>query len=183
MPDRFSDISCFVCSVPSLGGRAHRALQHYRGTDSSIEITRWRNSRTAWRMFILGFAKKILLANPMGRVADAVFCAHAPLPLDAWFGVIAYAFQIYFDFSGYSDMAVGLGRMFGFVIPKNFSSPYLSESITDFWRRWHISLSTWLRDYLYLPLGGNAMARDAPTSIWHWLCCWVDCGMERIGHS
>ena len=70
-------------------------------------------------------------------------------------GVIAYAFQIYFDFSGYSDMAIGLGRMFGFVIPENFRSPYLSESITDFWRRWHISLSTWLRDYLYMPLGGN----------------------------
>ena len=79
----------------------------------------------------------------------------APLPLDAWVGVIAYAFQIYFDFSGYSDMAIGLGRMFGFVIPENFRSPYLSESITDFWRRWHISLSTWLRDYLYIPLGGN----------------------------
>jgi alginate O-acetyltransferase complex protein AlgI len=70
---------------------------------------------------------------------------------------IAYAFQIYFDFSGYSDMAIGLGRMFGFVIPENFRSPYLSESITDFWRRWHISLSTWLRDYLYLPLGGNRL--------------------------
>ena len=75
--------------------------------------------------------------------------------LDAWFGVFAYAFQIYFDFSGYSDMAVGLGRMFGFVIPKNFDSPYLADSITDFWRRWHICLSTWLRDYLYIPLGGN----------------------------
>ncbi len=77
------------------------------------------------------------------------------LLLDAWVGVIAYAFQIYFDFSGYSDMAVGLSRLFGFVIPKNFASPYLAESITDFWRRWHISLSTWLRDYLYVPLGGN----------------------------
>ena len=91
----------------------------------------------------------------MGNVADAVFSAHAPVALDAWFGVTAYAFQIYFDFSGYSDMAVGLSRMFGFVIPMNFNSPYLSESITDFWRRWHISLSTWLRDYLYIPLGGN----------------------------
>ena len=79
------------------------------------------------------------------------------MPLDAWIGAIAYAFQIYFDFSGYSDMAIGLGRMFGFVIPENFRSPYLSESITDFWRRWHISLSTWLRDYLYLPLGGNRL--------------------------
>jgi alginate O-acetyltransferase complex protein AlgI len=75
--------------------------------------------------------------------------------LDAWFGVVAYAFQIYFDFSGYSDMAIGLGRMIGFEFLKNFNSPYLAESITDFWRRWHISLSTFLRDYLYIPLGGN----------------------------
>jgi alginate O-acetyltransferase complex protein AlgI len=75
--------------------------------------------------------------------------------LDAWYGVTAYAFQIYFDFSGYSDMAIGLGLMFGFVFAKNFDSPYISQSITEFWRRWHISLSTWLRDYLYVPLGGN----------------------------
>jgi alginate O-acetyltransferase complex protein AlgI len=106
-------------------------------------------------LFILGFAKKTLLANPMGTLADSVFSAQSPLALDAWTGAIGYAFQIYFDFSGYSDMAVGLSRMFGFVIPKNFSTPYLAESITDFWRRWHISLSTWLRDYLYIPLGGN----------------------------
>lgn len=105
--------------------------------------------------FSLGMAKKILLANPCGFAADAAFNAGSVNVLDAWTGVVAYAFQIYFDFSGYSDMAIGLGLMFGFVFPKNFNSPYLAESITDFWRRWHISLSTWLRDYLYLPLGGN----------------------------
>ena len=105
--------------------------------------------------FSLGMAKKILLANPCGKVADSVFDAASALPLDAWFGALAYAFQIYFDFSGYSDMAIGLGLMLGFVFPKNFDSPYKAESITDFWRRWHISLSTWLRDYLYIPLGGN----------------------------
>jgi alginate O-acetyltransferase complex protein AlgI len=105
--------------------------------------------------FSLGMAKKILLANPCGFAADTVFNAVSVNTLDAWTGVAAYAFQIYFDFSGYSDMAIGLGLMFGFVFPKNFDSPYLSESITDFWRRWHISLSTWLRDYLYRPLGGN----------------------------
>jgi alginate O-acetyltransferase complex protein AlgI len=77
--------------------------------------------------------------------------------VDAWYGVVAYAFQIYFDFSGYSDMAIGLGLMLGFVFPKNFDSPYKADSITDFWRRWHVSLSTWLRDYLYLPLGGNRL--------------------------
>ena len=96
-----------------------------------------------------------MLANPLGRVADAAFDAQSLATPDAWFGVLAYAFQIYFDFSGYSDMAVGLGRMIGFEFLKNFDSPYHAQSITDFWRRWHISLSTFLRDYLYIPLGGN----------------------------
>lgn len=106
-------------------------------------------------IFILGFAKKILLANPCGAVADAVFGAAGPTALDAWVGAIAYAFQIYFDFCGYSDMAVGLGRMLGFEFPRNFDAPYRSESITELWRRWHISLSSVLRDYLYYALGGN----------------------------
>jgi alginate O-acetyltransferase complex protein AlgI len=91
----------------------------------------------------------------MGRVADAAFNAQALSSGDAWFGALAYAFQIYFDFAGYSDMAVGLGRMIGFEFMKNFDAPYHADSITDFWRRWHISLSTFLRDYLYIPLGGN----------------------------
>jgi alginate O-acetyltransferase complex protein AlgI len=103
----------------------------------------------------VGLAKKVLLANPCGRIADTVFDAAGPSALQAWQGVTAYAFQIYFDFSGYSDMAIGLGLMLGFVFAKNFDSPYLSGSITEFWRRWHLSLSTWLRDYLYVPLGGN----------------------------
>jgi alginate O-acetyltransferase complex protein AlgI len=103
----------------------------------------------------LGLAKKVLLANPCGKIADVVFDAGSRGVLDAWYGLCAYAFQIYFDFSAYSDMAIGLGLMLGFVFPKNFDSPYLSQSITEFWRRWHISLSTWLRDYLYAPLGGN----------------------------
>lgn len=103
----------------------------------------------------LGMAKKVLLANPCGWVADATFDAASLHTAEAWLGAIAYGFQIYFDFSGYSDMAIGLGLMIGFVFPKNFDSPYKAESITDFWRRWHISLSTWLRDYLYVPLGGN----------------------------
>lgn len=103
----------------------------------------------------LGLAKKILLANPCGKVADMIFDAGSITMLQAWYGAAAYAFQIYFDFSAYSDIAIGLGLMLGFVFPKNFDSPYLARSITDFWRRWHISLSTWLRDYLYIPLGGN----------------------------
>lgn len=106
-------------------------------------------------IFIVGFAKKILLANPCGQVADAVFNTDGTCAIDAWIGVLAYAFQIYFDFCGYSDMAVGLGRMLGFEFLKNFDAPYRSESITDLWRRWHISLSSVLRDYLYIALGGN----------------------------
>ena len=105
--------------------------------------------------FMLGMGKKILLANPCGKIADTAFGAGALSALDAWYGAVAYAFQIYFDFSGYSDMAIGLGLMLGFVFAKNFDSPYKSLSITEFWRRWHISLSTWLKDYLYIPLGGN----------------------------
>jgi alginate O-acetyltransferase complex protein AlgI len=105
--------------------------------------------------FSLGLSKKVLLANPCGKIADLAFDAGSLTMLDAWYGVTAYAFQIYFDFSGYSDMAIGLGLMIGFVFAKNFDSPYKSQSITEFWRRWHISLSTCLRDYLYVPLGGN----------------------------
>jgi alginate O-acetyltransferase complex protein AlgI len=153
---RFSDISCFVSLFPHLVAgpivRYNILAEQIASRTHTLE-----KFAEGVATFILGLAKKILLANPMGLVADAVFAAQAPSPLAAWMGIVAYAFQIYFDFSGYSDMAIGLGRMFGFVIPENFKSPYLSESITDFWRRWHISLSTWLRDYLYVPLGGNRL--------------------------
>ena len=109
-----------------------------------------------WR-FSLGLAKKVLLANPLAALADWAFALPpADLgPLAAWTGALAYAFQIFFDFAGYSDMAIGLGRMLGFRFRENFDAPYLSPSITDFWRRWHISLGTWMREYLYIPLGGN----------------------------
>jgi alginate O-acetyltransferase complex protein AlgI len=106
-------------------------------------------------LFIAGFAKKVLLADTLAGLADAVFTAESPGASDAWFGAVAYSFQLYFDFSGYSEMAVGLGLMLGFECPRNFNAPYLVRSITDFWRRWHISLSSWFRDYLYIPLGGN----------------------------
>ena len=107
--------------------------------------------------FLFGFAKKMLLANSMGEVADGIFALQAGGMATslAWIGAIAYTFQIYFDFSAYSDMAIGLGRMFGFHFEENFNYPYISKSITEFWRRWHISLSTWFRDYVYIPLGGN----------------------------
>ena len=109
------------------------------------------------RRFILGLGKKVLIANVLGRAADYIFILppeRIPLSL-AWLGAISYTLQIYFDFSGYSDMAIGLGRMFGFHFLENFNYPYISRSIREFWRRWHISLSSWFRDYLYIPLGGN----------------------------
>jgi alginate O-acetyltransferase complex protein AlgI len=107
--------------------------------------------------FVLGLAKKVLIANVLGEQADHIFTA-APntlAPGQAWLGALAYTFQIYFDFSGYSDMAIGIGRMIGFQFPENFNNPYVSRSITEFWQRWHITLGRWMRDYLYIPLGGN----------------------------
>jgi len=107
--------------------------------------------------FIIGLAKKVLIANTLGAVADQIFDSH-PGDLSsgmAWVGVVAYTFQIYYDFAGYSDMAIGLGNMMGFKFPENFNFPYVSATITEFWRRWHITLSQWMRDYLYIPLGGN----------------------------
>ncbi len=105
--------------------------------------------------FQAGLAKKVLIADVLAPTADAAFALSNPSTIDAWIGALAYTFQIYFDFSGYSDMAIGLGLMIGFRFPINFDQPYRSRSITEFWRRWHVSLSAFLRDYLYLPLGGN----------------------------
>ena len=105
------------------------------------------------RLFIVGLSKKVLLANQMGALWESLQTQDGMLA--AWVGIAAYALQLYFDFSGYSDMAIGLGRMFGFEFLINFNYPYIAKSITDFWRRWHISLSTWFREYVYIPLGGN----------------------------
>ena len=107
------------------------------------------------KRFACGIGKKVLLANNIGLLWEAASAQAAPTVLTAWLGVIAYGFQIYFDFSGYSDMAIGLGRMLGFRFLENFNYPFLADSITDFWRRWHISMGTWFRDYVYIPLGGN----------------------------
>ncbi len=128
--------------------------------------------------FVVGLGKKVLLANQIGALWSEIYAlGGSSSALMAWLGAIAFTFQIYFDFSGYSDMAIGLGRMFGFKFPENFRYPYQSVSITDFWRRWHITLSTWFREYLYIPLGGNrrGFARQALnllivwtlTGFWH----------------
>lgn len=110
--------------------------------------------------FSLGLGKKLLLADYLALLTDMIFSSNGTNSiLSAWLGAIAYTLQIYFDFSGYSDMAIGLGKMFGFSINENFNYPYIADSVTDFWRRWHISLSTWLRDYVYIPLGGNRVSK------------------------
>ena len=126
---------------------------------------------------VIGLGKKVLIANQMGAIWEDIAAMSDPTAITAWIGAIAYTFQIYFDFSGYSDMAIGLGRVFGFHFLENFNYPYVSRSVTEFWRRWHISLSTWFRDYLYIPLGGNRVSRGkqirnllivwALTGFWH----------------
>ncbi len=127
--------------------------------------------------FIVGFAKKVILANSAGQLFEQIFALQPGRfsVLTAWIGCGAYAFQIYFDFSGYSDMAVGLGRMFGFEFRKNFEYPYISRSITEFWRRWHISLGTWFREYVYIPLGGNR--HGASRQIKNLLIVWMLTGL------
>lgn len=133
------------------------------------------------RRFLIGLAKKVILANNIGflwqEISTTFLSGEGISMLTAWIGAAAFTFQIYFDFSGYSDMAIGLGAMFGFHFPENFSYPYEAESITDFWRKWHISLSTWFREYVYIPLGGNRKGRKRQvialflvwtlTGIWH----------------
>ena len=131
------------------------------------------------QVFVVGLAKKVLLANNLGMLWDAYKAMPAGqlTTAGAWLGILAFSLQLYFDFSGYSDMAIGLGRMLGFEFSPNFNYPYISRSITEFWRRWHISLGTWFREYLYIPLGGNRVSRGrllfnllvvwAATGIWH----------------
>ena len=116
--------------------------------------------------FVLGLAKKVLIADQIAALVNPLLHSYSTLsPLAAWGAAIGYAYQLYFDFSGYSDMAIGLGLLFGLHIPVNFNAPYRAEGIGDFWRRWHISLSSWLRDYLYIPLGGSTVAAPGRRSI------------------
>lgn len=123
--------------------------------------------------FIVGLSKKVLLANKFGIIADEIFKLNGNYNLSvplSWFGVLMFALQIYYDFSGYSDMAIGLGKMFGFNFLENFDYPYISKSITEFWRRWHMSLGTWFRDYIYIPLGGNRVS--VPRHIFNMFIVW-----------
>lgn len=152
----FLEFACFVSLFPQLV--AGPIIRYQDLADQLVHRPHtW--ARFSWGvlLFELGLAKKVLLANPCGFVANQAFQAGALEWGTAWWGLLAYSLQIYFDFSGYSDMAMGLGGMFGFTFPQNFRSPYQAESLTDFWRRWHITLSTFLREYLYVPLGGNRL--------------------------
>jgi alginate O-acetyltransferase complex protein AlgI len=152
--------AAFVTMFPQLiAGPIVRYIdieEQLRNKDLSVK-----NFSSGIERFIIGLAKKMLLANSCAYIADNIFAQQISeiSTFHAWAGIIAYAFQIYFDFSGYSDMAIGLGRMFGFDFLENFNYPYISRSIREFWRRWHISLSTWFRDYLYIPLGGSKGGR------------------------
>ncbi len=130
---------------------------------------------TGMERFIFGLGKKVLLSNYVAQIADNIFLMPSQSVLTAWLGAAAYTLQIYYDFSGYSDMAIGLGRMFGFHFSENFQYPYMSGSVTEFWRRWHISLGTWFRDYVYIPLGGNRVSR--PRWIFNTLIVWTLTGI------
>lgn len=148
------DFACFVAMFPQLV--AGPIVRFCEVADQLVTRTHTLDKFARGVAFLsLGLAKKILIANACGKVANLCFDAGSVGVADAWYGMFAYSFQIYFDFSAYSDMAVGLGLMLGFMFPKNFDSPYLSQSITELWRRWHLSLSFFLRDYLYIALGGN----------------------------
>ena len=166
--NRLDDVACYISMFPQLiAGPIIRyntiSEQLYNRTTSFNQFSK------GIRRFVVGLAKKILIANILGSAADAIF----QLPFKelstpvAWLGAISYTLQIYFDFSAYSDMAIGLGLILGFKFPENFNFPYVSTSVKEFWRRWHISLSTWFKDYLYIPLGGNKHGKwRTYTNLW-----------------
>ncbi len=175
---KFVDLALYISLFPQL-----IAGPIVRYNDIAGQLVARKNNLSSFssgvERFVLGLAKKVLIANQFALLADTAFNT-APGELStfvAWAGIIAYSFQIYFDFSGYSDMAIGLGRMFGFQFLENFNFPYIARSIREFWRRWHISLSNWFRDYLYIPLGGNRKSNKRTyinlfivffvTGIWH----------------
>jgi alginate O-acetyltransferase complex protein AlgI len=156
-------------------------IVRYQTVENEIRIRKEKFDEVigGMRRFIVGLAKKVIIANNVGAIATAIYSGdpHTYGTGFYWLAAVCYALQIYFDFSGYSDMAIGLGQMFGFHFLENFNYPYIATSITDFWRRWHISLSTWFRDYVYIPLGGNRVAKGrwifnlcvvwALTGFWH----------------
>ncbi|HEV7514833.1 MAG TPA: MBOAT family O-acyltransferase [Thermoanaerobaculia bacterium] len=153
----FFELACYVCLFPQLvAGPIVRFRQIESDLENLGQADRVHNLDRGWSFFAIGMMKKVLLADSLASIVNPALAGYAQLStLNTWLCVLGYTYQLYFDFSGYSDMAVGLGLLFGLRLPQNFDSPYKSVDIADFWRRWHISLSTCLRDYLYIPLGGN----------------------------
>lgn len=153
-------LALYICLFPQL---IAGPIVKYHDIEEQIDNRTVTFDKVAYgaKRFIIGLSKKMLIANTLGAVADKIFSQ----PVEAfdtgiaWLGAIAYSFQLFYDFSGYSDMAIGLGAIFGFKFLENFNYPYISKSITEFWRRWHISLSTWFKEYLYIPLGGNRVSK------------------------
>lgn len=152
------DFAAFIALFPHLVAgpvlRYHLLAEQFRRREHS-----WERFSQGCLIFMVGFCKKVLIADSVAPLADAAFAVTQPGFVDAWLGALAYTVQLFFDFSGYTDMAIGLALMIGFVFPENFRDPYTATSITDFWKRWHMSLSNWLREYLYVPLGGNRLGR------------------------
>lgn len=152
--EKFIDFMAFSSLFPQLiAGPVIR----YKDLEAQFRsrVHSWDKFNEGAIRFAMGFCKKVFIADTLAPIADSAFALSDPSMMDSWLGILAYTGQLYFDFSGYSDMAIGIALMMGFRFPENFNHPYISRSITEFWRRWHISLSTWLRDYLYIPLGGN----------------------------
>ena len=150
----FVDFAAFIALFPHLVAgpvlRYHLLAAQFKERKHSLD-----NFSRGCVIFMVGFCKKVLIADTVAPLADAAFGITTPTLADAWLGAVAYTIQLFFDFSGYTDMAIGLALMIGFVFPENFNDPYVSRSITEFWKRWHMSLSNWLREYLYIALGGN----------------------------
>jgi alginate O-acetyltransferase complex protein AlgI len=167
----FTDYCLFVLFFPKL--LAGPILKYHEMKDqiASPPAVEWSDFQVGFLRFARGLGRKLLIADPLGAFVNQIFAAD-PASLSAghaWLGLASFTLQIYFDFAGYSDMAIGLARMLGFRLKENFNSPYISQSITEFWRRWHISLTTWIRDYLYIPLGGDRSS-DTRTYINLWIC-------------
>jgi len=172
------DFAVFVTMFPQL---IAGPIVKYRQVENSLHVRRVDVEKISdgAKRFVIGLAKKVLIANSVGELWNQIAGMEysGMSMLTAWIGIIAFAFQIYFDFSGYSDMAIGLGNIMGFRFPENFNYPYISASVSEFWRRWHISLGSWFRDYVYIPLGGNRKGKGRQifnifvvwilTGIWH----------------
>jgi alginate O-acetyltransferase complex protein AlgI len=168
----FRDYLLYIIFFPKL--IAGPIVRYHELADQLTDRSSFENNEnriTGFYRFVIGLAKKVIIANTVGKVADEVFAQEASQlgTITAWTGSLAYTFQIYFDFSGYSDMALGLSKMLGFRLPENFNNPYISQSITEFWRRWHITLGKWMKNYLYIPLGGNRVNSKARLYFNLWL--------------